>query len=207
MKYLFILDYARLDQGAFLKHFARSLAGLKLESFMMIHADSAYTTRITETGVLTETARIRAVKELNHRLTALFADEGIPLIAINGYQRDTIVQSGQELTLNSSYLLDLGSKTNVLISNLIADGEGKTIQLPLAKLAKALHAQLHFEHIIAFDANDKPESLIMTGETDEAAENVLPDELKDHQLPLLLIRPSQMASGKAFQKAINTGKP
>ena len=174
---------------------------------MMIHADSAYTTRITETGVLTETARIRAVKELNHRLTALFADEGIPLIAINGYQRDTIVQSGQELTLNSSYLLDLGSKTNVLISNLIADGEGKTIQLPLAKLAKALHAQLHFEHIIAFDANDKPESLIMTGETDEAAENVLPDELKDHQLPLLLIRPSQMASGKAFQKAINTGKP
>lgn len=206
MKYLFILDYARLDQSAFLKHMARSLAGLKLESFMMIHADSEYTSRITESGILTEIARIRAVKELNHRLTALFADEGIPLISLNSYQRKTIVRQHGSITVNAEYLKGLVSKTNVLLSNLIEDENGSIIPLPLAELAACLHEAIGFTHLIAFDANDRPESLIFTGKEEAGPPSERPAELKDADLPLKLIQPAELATAERFQKRLNITK-
>lgn len=206
MKYLFILDYARLDQGAFLKLMARSLSNLKLGSFMMIHADSGYTTRITETGVLTEVARVRAIKELNHRLTALFADEGIPLIAINGFQRRTIVKDSEGVHVNAGYLRDLGGKTNVLLSNLVEGEDGSPVPLPLNEFAKQLHKALGFTHIIAFDAEDRPESLIFAGKTETKTEAVPPKEMQGTQLPLILIEPAEMASKERFQNKLNSSK-
>ncbi|MCC5932753.1 MAG: hypothetical protein JJU35_00820 [Balneolales bacterium] len=206
MKYLFILDYTRLDQGTFLKHFARSLAGLKLDSFMMIHADSEYTSRITETGVLTETARIRATKELNHRLTALFADEGIPLIAINGYQRKTIVKDGNKIRVNANFLKELGTKTNVLLSNLIEDENGMQAALPLAQLAEVLHETMNFTYLCAFDSNDNPEALLFTRHDDNPLPAKLPEELSGTSMPLNLLQPAQMTSSEVFQKKLRSSK-
>lgn len=204
MKYLFILDYARLDQGAFLKHMARSLSRLSLESFMMIHADSGYTTRITETGVLTEIARVRAIKELNHRLTALFADEGIPMIAINGYQRKTIVNNKTGTSINADYLRELGSKTNVLLSNLVEGADGAPVPMPLGELATRLHEAMSFSHIIVFDAQDRPESLIFAEKQENNPPETPPKELQNVNLKFTIIQPSELNAKERFQNKLTS---
>ncbi len=191
MQYLFILDYQHLDNGGFLKRFSRKIGSGNFGRFMIIHGDSAYTDRIMQTGVMREDARIRSVKELNHRLTALFADEGVPLIAMNAYQRDTITKAKDDSGWNvdADYLKHLGGQTNVLLSNLVGFEGKETRPLPLGELASLLHKNLQFEQIIAFDAVESFDE-IFTGEPDSALKNKpeTPEELKNTDIPVKLMR-------------------
>ncbi len=74
MDYIAVLDYEHLDNGMFLTAFAKALSQQKSRG-IILHGDSEYTERLIQTGIMREEATIRAMKDLNHRLVALFADE------------------------------------------------------------------------------------------------------------------------------------
>ena len=105
MDFLAILDYEHLDNGVFLTSFAKSLAQ-KEKRGLIIHGDSEHTERIIQTGVMRDEARIRAIKELNHRLVALFADEGVSTIALNGFQYVPVPLTKMATALSIKFEID-----------------------------------------------------------------------------------------------------
>ena len=114
--YIAVLDYDHLDNGLFLKTFANAIANHK-ERGLILHSDSQYTDRIIQTGVMREDARIRAIKDLNNRLIALFADEGISAIGLNGYQRELISMAGDDITIDVEQLNKLPDQPVLLLSS------------------------------------------------------------------------------------------
>lgn len=206
MRYLFIIDYEHLDNGGFLKLLSKKLAGLRLDNFMLLHGESGYTDRIVQTGVMRDQARIRAIKELNHRLTALFADEGIPLIAMNGFQRNTIELSENAMHIDAAYLSKLGSQTHVLLSSLVAESGNPTPRpVALDKLAESLQDALFFDHIIAFDASEEVSEIFAPSATkQDSSPPMLPKELKSSNLNIKIIKMRHMDSIRQFEQSINS---
>lgn len=205
MRYLFIIDYEHLDNGGFLKLLSKKLAGLRLDNFMLLHGESAHTDRIVQTGVMREQARIRAIKELNHRLTALFADEGIPLIAMNGFQRNTIQLSDKALQVDAAYLRKLGSQTHVLLSSLVAEsGNAAPKPVELDNLAGSLQNALSFDHIIAFDASEEVNEIFAPSAVEkDTPPPILPKELKSSDLNIKIVKMRHMDSIQQFEEAIS----
>ena len=157
MDYLAVLDYEHLDNGVFLASFARSLSK-KNERGIIIHGDSEYTDRIVQTGVMRKDARIRAIKELNHRLVALFADEGISTIALNGFQKSLITTDGVELHLDREQLLRMPPQPTFLISNLVLNRKTGSVEpVALAALTQAISDAYEIEDVILFSIDDSAE--------------------------------------------------
>ncbi len=204
MRYLFIIDYKNLDNGGFLKLLAKRLSELRLDSFMVLHADSEYTDRIMQTGIMRKDAQTRSIKELNLRLTALFADEGIPMIAINGYQRDTVTTGDKgELQINSTYLKHLGTQTNVLLSTLVSDADKKASPADLATLAEALQKQLQFDHVIAFDTAEELNEIFVNTASDESkAKPTMPSELEKSGVSPRVLRITDLTNRKSFDNSL-----
>src|SRR5690554_5498427 len=124
MDYIAVIDYEHLDNGMFLTAFARSLAQQKGSRGLIIHGGSDYAERLLQTGVMREDAVVRATRDLNHRLIALFADHGVAAIGLNAYQKSLIrmTESGPELDIGQ--FRRLPKQPHLLISNLIED-EGR----------------------------------------------------------------------------------
>lgn len=196
MKHLFILDYEHLDDGGFLKEFAKKLGSLQPAPCIFIHADSAYTERIIQSGVLSNEARIRAIKELNHRLTALFADEGIAVSAFNGYQRGIVKSenNSNELIIDTGYLKKLGGRTHLLISNLIENSDGGVSVTPLHRLAAAIKNQLKLDKIYAF-SKTLNSSIIKSEQPDE---KIIPGELEPISDIVVILDESGFRSDRVF---------
>src|SRR5699024_622093 len=121
MSYIAAIDYEHLDDGLFLTGLAQSISKQKKTQQIILHADSAYTERIMQTGVMREDAKIRSQKDLNHRLIALFADEGIAAIGINGYQRKLIRLEDNELVLDKKQFKQLPRPSAIVLSCLVWD--------------------------------------------------------------------------------------
>ncbi|MCC5906422.1 MAG: hypothetical protein JJU13_09460 [Balneolaceae bacterium] len=154
MDFLAVLDYEHLDNGVFLTSFARSLANRKKRG-IIIHGDSEYTERIIQTGVMREDARIRAIKELNHRLVALFADEGISTIAVNGYQKSLVTTDGNQIHLQKSQINLLPKEPMLLLSNLAEDSRtGKPVPVSLPELARSITMNLDLTKITLFSIKE-----------------------------------------------------
>lgn len=138
MDFLAVLDYEHLDNGMFLTSFARALSKKKIRG-LIIHGDSEYTERIIQTGVMREDARVRAIKELNHRLIALFADEGVSTIGINGFQKSLATTDGDHIHIDKSKLAHVPVQPMLLLSNLGLHSEtGNKTVIPLPDYAEAL---------------------------------------------------------------------
>ncbi len=201
MRYLFILDYHHLDNGGFLKLVSKRIGELSLDHFMIIHGDSAYTDRIIQTGMMREDAVVRSVKELNHRLTALFADEGVPLIALNAYQRGTISRDDDgNWQVDAAYLKHLGTQTNILLSNLTKPEKGELKPMPLSKFTDLLHQNLQFDHIIAFDSTESHDEIFVNNNPlNDNRQPVLPDEIKGASAPVKAMRISDLNKTDIFK--------
>lgn len=157
--YTVILDYEHLDNGLFMKNLAESVSGRDNIRFIFLHGDSAYTERIMQTGVMREDAKIRSIRELNRRIVALLADNGIPSIGINGYQKRIIVGDTNPLSLqiDRDFFRTLPARTHVILSNLVfMSGTGIPYPCPLGQLAKSLQESLQLDGIIAFTTGEKP---------------------------------------------------
>lgn len=154
MDFLAVLDYEHLDNGVFLTSFAKSLAQ-KDNRGLIIHGDSEHTERIIQTGVMREEAQIRAIKELNHRLVALFADEGISTIALNGFQKSLITYDGSAVEIDRKQIEKLPAHPMVLISNLGIDSRtDQYAPIPLTKMAAALSTEFEIEEVTIFSIDE-----------------------------------------------------
>lgn len=157
INYIAVLDYEHMDNGLFLKTFANALSSHK-ERGLIVHSDSMYTDRIMQTGVMREDARIRAIKDLNNRLVALFADEGISAIGLNGYQRELISISNNEITVDVDQLGRLPEQPVLLISSLIYSAENqKPASVSLSDIVQSLQNNLQVSETFLFTRSDNSE--------------------------------------------------
>lgn len=149
--YIALLDYDHLDQNFFLKSFAKELAVKPDKRGILLHADSPYTERIMQEGVMRKEAQIRAVKELNHRLIALLADEGIPAIGLHPYQKELISVNG---LVSESAWRSLPQLPVILLSTLRSDGGMTQETRPLSELLSVLTTSFHIPEVLGFSLID-----------------------------------------------------
>ncbi len=182
MDFIAVLDYEHLDNGMFLKSFARALSKKKQRG-IIIHGASEYTERIIQTGVMREEAELRAIKELNHRLIALFADEGVSTIGLNGFQKSLITTDGKEIFVDKTQLHDLPKQPMLLLSNLgLNTSTGNKQTIPLPKLAYTLKNELNIQEIVVFSKNESSD--IIDEQLDDLIRaNEIETGLKEKHLP------------------------
>lgn len=158
MQYLAALDYEHLDNGVFLTSLARSISQQKDVRPIIIHGDSEYTERVIQTGVMRREATIRSIKDLNHRLIALLADQGVSTIGINGYQRELITLEDEILSLDLDFFESLPSQSALLLSTLVFDKEnGSPKPIELSRFATFLKETLPVSELFIFSASDSDE--------------------------------------------------
>jgi hypothetical protein len=189
------LDYEHLENAAFLTGLARTISGLHHFQPLLIHGDSAYTERIMQTGVMRREATLRSIKGLNHRLVNLFADEGAPLIGLNGYQKKLITLNQNKLSVNRGFFNNLPS-VPVLLSSLVWNEETRASEpLPLSRLASFLQKEWKMEAIYVFSSGekyqiitpDKPKELKWRELSADFAKNNIPADFRKSEIPLRLI--------------------
>lgn len=196
MRYIAAIDYQHMDNGMFLTSLAGSISRQENNHAIIVHGDSPYTERVMQTGVMREEAKIRSIKDLNHRLIALFADQGISAIGINGYQRKFISSGDDELSLDTSFFERLPEQSVLLLSTLVWDTKNKKpIAIELAAMAAFLERTLEAESVFAFSTADKDEIFVENKPPHLAwkdlpagfAQQNLPQEFHGFNQPLYLI--------------------
>lgn len=200
MHYLAALDHDHLDNGVFLTSLARSLSQQQEKDrhlhSLIIHTDSAYTDRIIQTGVMREEATIRSLKDLNKRLVALFADQGVSTIGINPYKRNFITLKDDELSLDHSYLKELPSQPVLLLSTLVQDlANNQPAVIDLPRMLRFLAREIQPDELFIFLKSDEAEVFTNTDYPDKLQwdtmnssfrETQIPDELKTLNCPVRL---------------------
>lgn len=197
MQYLAAIDYAHLDNGVFLTTLARSLAQLQDKNEVrpiILHADSEYTDRIIQTGVMREQATIRSIKDLNNRLIALFADQGVSAIGINPYQRNLITLQEGKLDIDRTFIDGLPEKSTLVLSTLVYDVENRQpAEIGLPQLIEFLSNRLSVEERFIFSKSDEAEIFTDISAPEELKnqsefrKKYIPDEFESSSLPLRLI--------------------
>jgi hypothetical protein len=198
MDFLAVLDYEHLDNGMFLTTFAKTLSK-KEKRGIIIHGESEYTERIIQTGVMRDEATLRSIKDLNHRLVALFADEGVSTIALNGYQKSTIRHENGELYVDTEYLKNLPVQPMILLSSLAEDvNSGKPVNIPLPLLAKSLQSIFQIPEVTIFSKKENieifsetlPDNVIITNQSDQFVETHIPKSFHNYDQPVNIHSPS-----------------
>lgn len=184
MQYLAALDYEHLDNGVFLTSLARSISRQNNVRPILIHADSEYTERVIQTGVMRDEATVRSIKGLNHRLIALLADQGVSTIGINGYQREFITLEKGSLSLDKGFFNRLPSQSALLLSTLVLDGaNGKPVPISLTRLGSFLRKELEVEEFFIFSASDSDEVFTKENKPDKMKWDDLDDEYQNVFIP------------------------
>ncbi len=153
MDFIAVLDYEHLDNGMFLTAFARSLARKKSRG-IILHGDSEYTERLIQTGMMREDATLRSIKDLNHRLIALFADQGVSTIGVNGYQKSLITADEDKITVDEIQLNKFPEQPMLLISCLAFQTAGsRPVPVSLPSLSLFLKKKLGLAKVTIFSTN------------------------------------------------------
>lgn len=193
--YIAILDFEHLDNGLFLKTFANAVSTHKNRG-LILHSDSQYTDRIMQTGVMREDARVRAIKDLNNRLIALFADEGISAIGLNGYQRELITLTDSGIKVDVEQLNKLPEQPVLLLSSLIhSEAANRPVSAPLSDVAASLQSALNVEHTFIFARSDDaeiikkelPETLTQASDRESFVDEFIPQEFREMNMSAKLI--------------------
>jgi len=153
--YLAILDQSILDNTLFLTSFAKALGAHGLRKGIVLHADSSYTERLIQTGMMRIDAKKRAVRDLNRRLIGLLADEGVSAIGLHGSQKELIQLTNGELALDKNQLFSLPKEPVILLSNLVSDSASSSKLIPLHKLSCFLAESLDHELVIFSNENNE----------------------------------------------------
>ncbi|MDZ7715610.1 MAG: hypothetical protein U5J95_05290 [Balneolaceae bacterium] len=184
MQYIAALDYEHLDNGIFLSSLAKSISQQKEVRPIIIHGDSKYTERVIQTGVMREDAVVRSIKDLNHRLIALFADEGISTIGINGYQREFISIQDDKISMDKKYFNSLPEEPALLISTLVLNRDHNQPQpISLTRLATFLRSNLPAEQLFVFSRSDSDEIMKNNELNDRAAWKELEKSFIENKIP------------------------
>lgn len=170
-----VLNYEHLDNGFFLAAFAKSLKRRQKRG-LVLHEDSEYTERIIQTGVMRDEAVIRCYKDLNHRLIALFADEGISTIGLNGYQKGLVKKEGNSLAIDYHSLKNLPKEPMILLSSLGTDLiQNKPLPISISKLASSFKEEFNVSAIDLFSIKENSEVI-----KNDFPKIVTPNKVDDH---------------------------
>ncbi|MGM0547034.1 MAG: hypothetical protein ACQEST_09960 [Bacteroidota bacterium] len=210
MKYIAALDYDHLDNGVFLTTLARSLSQQQssenVRSFF-IHTDSEYTERIIQTGVMRREATIRSIKDLNNRLVALFADQGVSTIGINPYQRKLIVRKKGSLKLDHSFLDTLPHQSTLLLSTLVFNADSDEIEvITLPELLTFLQRELNADELFIFSKSEESELFTTSSEQTDLNWETLDEDFRSEQLPdefAQLNSPVRLTNARDFNQIPN----
>lgn len=187
MRYIAALDYEHLDNGVFLTTLARSLAEQQANKDVrpvFVHSDSEYTERIIQTGVMRDEATIRSVKDLNNRLVALLADQGVSTIGINPCQRNFITLKDGELQFDHDFYDTLPHQSVLLLSTLIQNMDrNKKAVLGLSRLTTFLYKELHADELFIFSKSDESEIFTKSGQDQNLEWDTLDDDFREKQIP------------------------
>lgn len=105
--------------------------------------------------MMREDARIRAIKDLNHRLIALFADEGVSTIGVNGHQKSLIQIINNDIEINLEQVQRFPSQPMLLISGLAeTENSDQPAPLPLPEMALTFQQQLNVPQIHLFSMDE-----------------------------------------------------
>lgn len=202
MKYIAALDYAHLDNGVFLASVGRALAQQQDVRPIIVHGESEYTERLIQTGIPRKQATVHCIKNLNHRLVALFADQGVATIGINGYQRKLITLNNDKLGLDHDYFNTLPSKPVLLLSTLVLNSAtNKPEPVKLAAYLDFLNNELSPDEVFVFSKEDYKKSDFDPSELME----LMPDDLKSLTISARMATTSifdTLPDLKGFQKII-----
>lgn len=188
MHYLAALDHDHLDNGVFLTTMARSLAQQQQNDknirSIIVHTDSEYTERIIQTGVMREEATVRSLKDLNKRLVALLADEGVSTIGINPYKRNVITLVDGELQLDHSFFNNISDQPILLISTLVQDlDQNKEVPIELSRLLIFLQQELNTYELVIFSKSDKYEVFTNSDMPSKISWKSMDKEIRQDQIP------------------------
>lgn len=187
MRYLAALDHDHLDNGIFLTSLARSLSEQQKDRQLrsiIVHADSAYTDRIIQTGVMREEATVRSLKDLNKRLVALFADEGVSTIGINPYKRNFITLKENKLSLDHKFLESLPRQPLLLLSTLVRDlarNRQTTVELP--RMLRFLREEIRPDELFIFSKSDEAEIFTNSDYPDNIQWDTMEPSFRETQIP------------------------
>lgn len=158
--FIAVLNYEHLDNGLFLTTFAKSLKKREKRG-LILHEDSEYTERIIQTGVMREEATIRCYKDLNHRLVALFADEGISTIGLNGFQKSLIKMKNGVIEIDYQTLINFPEEPMILLSSIGLDEESrKPIPVPISGVAASIREKFKLSTIDLFSIKKNSEIIV-----------------------------------------------
>lgn len=186
MRYIAALDYEHLDNGVFLSTLAQSLSQQQQKDVrpIIVHSDSEYTERIIQTGVMRDEATIRSIKDLNNRLVALLADQGVSTISINPYQRDFITYKDDTLHLDSDYFSSLPPEPVLLLSTLVQDlDNNRQVAINLPRMVSFLYEQLNAEELFIFIKSDESEIFTEKEIPDSLAWDTMDSNFRKQQIP------------------------
>ncbi|MDR8390511.1 hypothetical protein NC796_05120 [Aliifodinibius sp. S!AR15-10] len=197
MKYIAVLDYEHLDNGLFLTSVAKAFAEQqnRQTQLVVVHGESEYTERLIQTGIMREEATVRAIKDLNHRLIALFADQGVSAVGLNGYQRECITLKDDTLDMDLDYFNRLHQGPVLVLSNLVLDEEtARPVPVPLPRYLAFLHAQFSPNEVFLFSKYDH---------ISPAAEGVPSDPQKEPPEELAQLSfPTKLTTAEEFRNHI-----
>lgn len=187
MQYIAAIDYEHLDNGVFLTTLARSLAQQQDKEnvrSILVHADSEYTERVIQTGVMRREARIRSVKDLNNRLVALFADQGVSTVGINPNKRNFITLQNGTLRIDNSFLRTLPSASVLLLSTLVQNldtREPEVVELP--EFATFLFQELEADQLFIFSKSEESEIFTSPETPQKLRWETLDSTFRDERIP------------------------
>lgn len=207
MNYIAAIDYDHLDNGVFLTSLAQSLSHQQEQQdvrSIIIHSDSEYTERVIQTGVMREQARIRSIKDLNKRLVALFADEGVSTVGINPNKRNVITISNGNINLDQSFLDSLPEESVLLLSTLVRDLDtGQPTILELPRLMNFMSDELSVDEHFIFSKSDEAEVFTTSTEIQSLQWQSMEDTFREQQIPdefAEFDRPVRITSARDFSQ-------
>jgi len=192
--YIAVLDRGHLDNGLFLTTFAKSIANHSHRG-LIIHSDSEYTDRIMQTGVMREAAKKRAIKDLNHRLIALLADQGVSAIGLNGYQKKLLTISDGKVSVDVDQIEILPKQPVLLISALVhSSDKAEPVPATLQEVTEALRSSLKIKEIFLFTKSDEdqlikkdlPPTLEDISDKESFINDTVPDEFRERHAGITL---------------------
>lgn len=196
--FIAVLNYEHLDNGFFLTTLAKSLKKREKRG-LILHEDSEYTERIIQTGVIRDEATIRCYKDLNHRLVALLADEGISTIGLNGFQKNLVQMKNGSLAIDYQSLKKLPKEPMILLSSIGLNENGdKPIPISISDLALSLSDELNVEIIDLFSikenseiiVDDLPKTVIPENSDEIFRNNHIPKSFKDFGIEVRIQSPN-----------------
>ncbi|HLR24413.1 MAG TPA: hypothetical protein VK112_01015 [Fodinibius sp.] len=187
MRYIAALDHDHLDNGIFLTSFARSLSELQKNKNLrsiIVHTDSAYTDRVMQTGVMRDEATIRSMKDLNKRLVALFADEGVSTIGLNPYKKNFITLKDGKLSMDHTLFEGLTNRSVLLISSLVQNLDDKEVEaIDLASMITFLQKELNADELFIFSKSDEAEIFTQTDMPDILSWQKMSSSFRQKEIP------------------------